>query len=62
MPNINFITCPKLRYRAPAPKIDPLPTFHKLVKRDSIYKFVFLGHRRTYMLSIKVLECSKAEI
>ena len=27
-----------LKYRADAPKIDTSPTFHKLLKRDSIYK------------------------
>ena len=42
-------------------RIDPSPTFTKSLKRDSIYKYVFMDYRRTYLLNINFITYSKAD-
>ena len=42
-------------------KIYPTHTFHKILKRDNVYK-LFMTPSRTFLPSINTLACSKAEI
>ena len=61
--NINFITCYKAEITEDRdPNIDPSSAIYKIIKRNNVYKIVFMTPRRTYLPSINALACSKAEI
>ena len=61
--NINLISRSKaIEIQSPCPKFDPSAPFHKITEACKYLKIVFKDLRRTFLPSINVLACSKAEI